>query len=171
MRNLYLLSLIISATSLNTPPNVLLLIVDDLKPALGCYGDKAAISPNIDRLCKQGVKFNHAYVQQAVCGPSRTSFLTSRRPDTTRLYDFGSYWRSHAGNFTTLPQYFKENGYKTVSFGKVFHPGEILTLLTMFKPVHSYQESVVITATTNHTVGLISHTILQHKTIKTVLCA
>ena len=53
------------------------------------------------------------YAQQAVCGPSRTSFLTSRRPDTTRLYDFGSYWRTHAGNFTSLPQYFRERGYRT----------------------------------------------------------
>ena len=55
------------------------------------------------------------YAQQSVCGPSRTSFLTSRRPDTTRLYDFGSYWRRHAGNFTTLPQFFREKGgYRTV---------------------------------------------------------
>ena len=69
----------------------------------------------------------HAYVfQQALCGPSRTSFLTSRRPDTTRLYDVHSYWRTHAGNFTTLPQYFKENGYFTASVGKVFHPGKII---------------------------------------------
>jgi iduronate 2-sulfatase len=104
-------------------PNIVILIIDDLKPVLGCYGDKAAHTPNIDKLAGRGVVFNHAYVQQAVCGPSRTSFLTSRRPDTTRLYDFGSYWRNHAGNFTTIPQYFKENGYRTVSMGKVFHPG------------------------------------------------
>ncbi|KTF87263.1 hypothetical protein cypCar_00044224 [Cyprinus carpio] len=53
----------------------------------------------------------------------RVSFLTSRRPDTTKLYDFNSYWRVHAGNYTTLPQYFKSNGYTTLSVGKVFHPG------------------------------------------------
>ncbi|XP_030836815.1 iduronate 2-sulfatase-like isoform X2 [Strongylocentrotus purpuratus] len=63
-------------------------------------------------------------VQQSVCAPSRTSFLTGRRPDTTRLYDFGSYWREHAGNYTTIPQHFKENGYITLSVGKVFHPGK-----------------------------------------------
>ena len=71
-------------------PNIVILIIDDLKPVLGCYGDKAALTPNIDSLAGRGVVFNHAYVQQAVCGPSRTSFLTSRWPDTTRLYDFGS---------------------------------------------------------------------------------
>ena len=64
-------------------------------------------------------------LQQAVCGPSRTSMLTSRRPDTTRLYDFNSYWRVHAGNYTTLPQYFKSQGYTTMSVGKVFHPGKM----------------------------------------------
>lgn len=91
-------------------PNILMIIIDDLKPTLGCYGDKKAATPNIDNLAQKGVIFNHAYSQQAVCGPSRVSFLTSRRPDTTRLYDFGSYWREHAGNFTTLPQYFKDIG-------------------------------------------------------------
>ncbi|XP_014256218.1 iduronate 2-sulfatase isoform X2 [Cimex lectularius] len=62
-------------------------------------------------------------LQQSICAPSRNSFLTSRRPDTTRLYDFYNYWREFSGNYTTLPQYFKENGYKTKSIGKVFHPG------------------------------------------------
>lgn len=61
--------------------------------------------------------------QQAVCAPSRVSLLTGRSPDTTRLYDFNSYWRAHSGNFSTIPQYFKENGYVTMSVGKVFHPG------------------------------------------------
>lgn len=62
-------------------------------------------------------------LQQALCAPSRNSFLTSRRPDTLHLYDFYSYWRDSVGNFTTLPQHFKENGYYTHSIGKVFHPG------------------------------------------------
>ena len=57
------------------------------------------------------------------------SMLTSRRPDTTRLYDFYSYWRVAAGNYTTLPQYFKSQGYTTMSVGKVFHPGELSLLL------------------------------------------
>lgn len=61
--------------------------------------------------------------QQALCAPSRNSMLTSRRPDTLHLYDFYSYWRNLVGNFTTMPQYFKENDYNTYSIGKVFHPG------------------------------------------------
>ncbi|XP_041357724.1 iduronate 2-sulfatase-like [Gigantopelta aegis] len=104
-------------------PNILIIVVDDLRPTLGCYGSEHLITPNIDNLASRSVVFNKAYVQQALCGPSRTSFLTSRRPDTTRLYDFYSYWRNAAGNFTTLPQHFKENGYVAQSVGKVFHPG------------------------------------------------
>ncbi|OPJ89456.1 iduronate 2-sulfatase [Patagioenas fasciata monilis] len=103
--------------------NVLLIVVDDLRPVLGCYGDKLVKSPNIDQLASQSIVFSNAFAQQAVCAPSRVSFLTGRRPDTTRLYDFYSYWRVHAGNYSTMPQYFKENGYVTLSVGKVFHPG------------------------------------------------
>ncbi|XP_017529406.1 iduronate 2-sulfatase isoform X2 [Manis javanica] len=103
--------------------NVLLIIVDDLRPSLGCYGDTLIRTPNIDQLASHSLLFQNAFAQQAVCAPSRVSFLTGRRPDTTRLYDFNSYWRVHAGNFSTLPQYFKENGYVTMSVGKVFHPG------------------------------------------------
>ncbi|XP_026186257.1 iduronate 2-sulfatase isoform X2 [Mastacembelus armatus] len=97
--------------------------IDDLRTSLGCYRDSVVKSPNIDQLASRSQVFLNAFAQQAVCAPSRTSMLTSRRPDTTRLYDFNSYWRVHAGNYTTLPQYFKSNGYFTMSVGKVFHPG------------------------------------------------
>ncbi|XP_063231076.1 iduronate 2-sulfatase isoform X2 [Bacillus rossius redtenbacheri] len=103
--------------------NVLLVIADDLRPALGCYEDKNAFSPHIDSFAKKSILFYRAYAQQALCAPSRNSLLTGRRPDTLHLYDFYSYWRDVAGNFTTLPQHFKDNGYHTMSIGKVFHPG------------------------------------------------
>ncbi|XP_078483511.1 iduronate 2-sulfatase-like [Ciona intestinalis] len=127
--NLYVLGLLllgvanIESVADSRRPNVLFLVIDDLRPALGCYDYPKIFSPNIDKLASFSMKFENAHIQQAVCGPSRTSFLTSRRPDTTRLYDFGSYWRTHAGNYTSLPQHFKENGYFTYSIGKVFHPG------------------------------------------------
>ena len=62
-------------------------------------------------------------MQQSLCAPSRNSLLTGRRPDTLQLYDFYSYWRNTVGNFTTLPQHLKNNGYTTMSIGKIFHPG------------------------------------------------
>ncbi|CAG0883846.1 unnamed protein product [Darwinula stevensoni] len=106
------------------PRNVLLIMVDDLRPALAPYGDRVAITPNVQRLANTSVLFSRAYAQQALCAPSRNSMLTSRIPDTVRLYDFYSYWRNSSGNFTTLPQYYKDHGYTTVSVGKVFHPGK-----------------------------------------------
>lgn len=93
---------------------------DDLRPWLGTYGDRDAHSPHIDALAAKSLQFNRSYVQFAMCGPSRISFLTSRRPDTTRLWDTGSYWREHAGNYTTLPEAFKIAGYRSMSFGKIF---------------------------------------------------
>ncbi|XP_076362814.1 iduronate 2-sulfatase isoform X2 [Tachypleus tridentatus] len=104
--------------------NILFIIVDDLRPTLGCYGDRSMITPNIDQLARRGIKFNWVFAQQAECGPSRTSLLTSRRPDTTFTYDQHTCWRTSAGNFRTLPQHFKKSGYYTVSVGKVFHPGK-----------------------------------------------
>ena len=60
-------------------PNVLLLCVDDLKPALGCYGDPLAKTPNIDRLAARGMRFDRAYCNQAVCAPSRYNLMLGDR--------------------------------------------------------------------------------------------
>ena len=65
--------------------------------------------------------FNHTFVQQAVCGASRASFLTGRRVETTRVYDLTSSFRDVGGDFVTLPQHFAEAGYTTRGFGKVRH--------------------------------------------------
>ncbi|KAL0102455.1 hypothetical protein PUN28_018015 [Cardiocondyla obscurior] len=113
---------IVAVTAI-TRPNILLIIADDLRTTLGCYGDVNAYTPNIDALAERSIVFTEAFAQQALCAPSRNSFLTSRRPDTLRLYDFYSYWRDVAGNYTTLPEHLKNNGYTTMSVGKVFHPG------------------------------------------------
>ena len=116
-----------SAAGKDNRKNVLFIVSDDLRPSLGCYGvDSLIKTPNIDRLASRSVLFKTAAAQQAVCAPSRTSFLTSRRPDTTLLYTNkgGMYWRENAGNFTTLPQHFKDAGYFSFSVGKIFHPGK-----------------------------------------------
>ncbi|MBI4873482.1 MAG: sulfatase [Acidobacteria bacterium] len=103
--------------------NVLFIAVDDLKPNLGCYGDLLAISPNIDRLAAQGLTFTRAYCQQAVCSPSRTSLLTGRRPDTTRVYDLRLHFRKTLPDVAALPEHFRRNGYVTTGFSKIYHPG------------------------------------------------
>jgi arylsulfatase A-like enzyme len=103
--------------------NVLFLAVDDLRPQLGCYGVTDIRTPNIDRLAGEGLLFTHAYCQQAVCSPSRTSLLTGRRPDTTKVYDLVKHFRDTIPDVVTLPQHFKDNGWLCQSFGKIYHGG------------------------------------------------
>jgi arylsulfatase A-like enzyme len=98
--------------------------VDDLRPELGCYGNRIVKTPNIDRLARRGVVFTRAYCQQSVCTPSRTSFLTGLRPDTTKVYDNGrGEFRKLLPNVITLPQLFLQHGYETRGLGKIFGEG------------------------------------------------
>jgi iduronate 2-sulfatase len=103
--------------------NVLFLAVDDLRPQLGCYGVTDIRTPHIDKLASEGLLFTRAYCQQAVCSPSRTSLLTGRRPDTTRVYDLIKHFRDTIPDVVTLPQHFKDNGWFCQSFGKIYHGG------------------------------------------------
>ena len=105
-------------------PNVLMILVDDLKPALGCYGDSIAKTPNIDALAARGMRFDLAYCNQAVCAPSRFTLMLGSHSTSTGLYGLGSQLRQIIPNAVTLPQYFaKHGGYRTESLGKVFHIG------------------------------------------------
>ncbi len=104
-------------------PNVLFIAVDDMRPELGCYGNKVVKTPNIDRLAARGLVFNHAYCQQAVCSPSRSSLLTGRRPDATRVWDLETHFRVALPDAITLPQHFKANGYHTAALNKIYHHG------------------------------------------------
>jgi arylsulfatase A-like enzyme len=101
--------------------NVLLIIADDLRPQLGAYGDRQVKSPQLDRFAKTALRFERAYVQSAICSPSRNSFLSGLRPATTGLRGFGRTLRSAVPDVITLPQHFKNNGYHTAAIGKVFH--------------------------------------------------
>jgi len=103
--------------------NVLFIAVDDLRPQLGCYGDRVVKSPNIDRIAAQGTVFNRAYCQQALCSPSRISLLSGRYPATTRIFNIGPALRETLPDIVTLPQHFKNNGYFARSLGKIYHVG------------------------------------------------
>ncbi len=105
-------------------PNILFIGIDDLRPELGCYGSKVAVTPNMDRLANQGLLFTQAYCQQAICGPSRASLLTGTRPETNGIYHNYVKIRELNPDIITLPQYFKNNGYEAVYCGKIFHHGD-----------------------------------------------
>ncbi|WP_198840434.1 sulfatase [Aureibaculum flavum] len=102
-------------------PNILFIPIDDLRPDLGAYGNTVVKSPNIDALANNGVTFNRAYTQHAVCTTSRTSLLTGLRPDSTQVWDLKTHFRDNLPDVVTLPQFFKNNGYYTVGTGKTFH--------------------------------------------------
>jgi len=102
-------------------PNVLFIIADDLRAELGCLGDQHIISPNLDRLAAGGRLFERAYCQQAVCNPSRASFMTGLRPDTLGVWDLRAHFRKKFPDHPTLPQLFKQNGYESICIGKSFH--------------------------------------------------
>ena len=129
-KNLYLLpffiaSCVLGAVAVAKPKNVVFIIMDDLRPKLGCYGDPAAISPSIDALAKEGTLFYRAYCQYPTCGPSRASFLSGMRPDSTGILtneqrDFAPIALK---NTLVLNRYFANNGYAVAGFGKIYHDG------------------------------------------------
>ncbi|MGD2174629.1 MAG: sulfatase [Candidatus Brocadiaceae bacterium] len=105
----------------NQKPNVLFIVVDDLRPQLACYGRSQMITPNIDGLAAEGVLFERAYCQVPVCGASRASLLTGVRPARDRFVDYKTWADRDLPDARTLPQHFREHGYVALSDGKVFH--------------------------------------------------
>lgn len=103
-------------------PNVLFIVADDLNTQLGCFGAPVR-TPNVDRLAARGVRFNHAFCQYPLCNPSRASFMTGLRPDTTGILDNTQPARTHLGpDHVFMPEHFKSaGGYFTARFGKINH--------------------------------------------------
>jgi len=107
----------------DSKPNVLFIIVDDLTTTLSSYGDKDALTPNMDQLAERGVRFERAYTQFSLCNPSRASFLTGCYPGRTKVYDLSTDFRKAMPDVVTLPELFKNDGYVVGRLGKVFHKG------------------------------------------------
>ena len=107
----------------NKPMNIVLIIADDLRAELSCYGEKHIHSPNIDRIAQEGVVFRNAFVQQAVCSASRASFLTGCYVPTVGVdYPYSEYFlEEFLPNHPTLTDLFYDHGYDTRTYGKVHH--------------------------------------------------
>lgn len=119
----FILIALLIASSLHAAqkPNVLFIAIDDLRPELGCYGNQEVQTPNLDKLAATGLRFDRAYTQYAICGPSRACIMTGLRPDTLKIQEIDTYFRDTVPDVVTLPQHFKANGYESVYVGKVFH--------------------------------------------------
>jgi len=104
-------------------PNVLMIAIDDLNDWVGCLGHQQAKTPNIDALATRGVLFTNAHCQAPICNPSRTSVMLGMRPSSTGIYVNAPWFRTTLPNKdrVTLPQYFSQNGYQTLTAGKIYH--------------------------------------------------
>ena len=103
-------------------PNVLYIVIDDLRVALPVYGQRHIHAPNLAKLASHSLVFVSAYCNQPVCSPSRNSFLSGRRPSTTKIWNFHSDFRAAGPRWTTLPGHFLQHGYMTLGTGKIYHP-------------------------------------------------
>lgn len=123
MKFLYTLvcTLILQAALAADRPNVLFLICDDLNCDIGCYGHPLVKTPNIDKLAKRGVRFDKAYCQYPLCGPSRASFMTGLYPDQSLVRRNGVYIREHVPNVNTMSQMFRDADYTATRIGKIYH--------------------------------------------------
>ena len=106
------------------PKNVVLIMVDDLRPTLGCMGDSYAVTPFLDDFASESYIYRSAYCQQALSGPTRASMLTGLYPDQTGVTELNTLMRERIPDVKTLPQVFRENGYATYGIGKIFHGDE-----------------------------------------------
>ena len=113
------LAMLHAADAPKQKPNVVFVVFDDLNNRLGCYGDPVAKSPNLDRLAARGTVFTRNFCQQPICGPSRASFMSGRRPDSLRIWSMTKHLYDLHPDAVTIPQWFMQHGYTAMSIGKV----------------------------------------------------
>ena len=123
LRTLLALTATAAAVTPQRRKNVLFVVSDDLRPELPCYGCDHVLAPRTTALAQESITFTRAYAQQALCAPSRNSFLSGRRPAHTKSWQFVDDFREVGPDWTTLPGAFRKAGYQSVGVGKIFHPG------------------------------------------------
>ena len=122
LNTLVLLFSVITFAQETQKPNVLFIAIDDLKPTLGAFDDAFAITPNLDAFSENATVFLNNHCQWAVCGPSRASLMTGKRPDATKVRDLKTRMRDVNPDILAIPEYFKNNGYNSIGVGKIYDP-------------------------------------------------
>ena len=104
-------------------PNVLFIAIDDLNDWVGCFGGHPqAITPNMDRLAKRGIRFTNAHCAAPLCGPSRNAIFTGRQPFQTGMYNNSDKgWHKKHPKVILMPKAFQHGGYATYGTGKLLH--------------------------------------------------
>lgn len=116
------------------PPNLLLMLSDDHSaPCLGCYGTPELLTPNIDRLASEGMRFENVFTAAPQCVPSRAAFLTGRSPVAVRMGRFSS---PLPPDVVTLPDLLRQRGYFTGVARRYFHLDGVLNAGPATKPVY-----------------------------------
>ncbi|WP_411847000.1 sulfatase [Roseibacillus persicicus] len=134
--SLFSLLFSLSLTAAEPPrPNILFLAIDDLRPELGCYGDTVVKSPHLDQLAQEGILFERAYCQVAVCGASRASMMTGILPTATRYVDYLTTIDADTPGAITLAQHFQDHGYTTLANGKILHTASDASQRSWSRPV------------------------------------
>ena len=141
--SLFLLTALVVGAAPVARPHVLLICVDDLKPALGCYGDPIARTPNIDQLAARGMRFDAAYCNQAVCSPSRNNLMLGSRSTSLGIYNLSTNFRAAVPDAVTLTQYFMRHGWRAEGMGKILHVGHGNTNDDASWSVPFYKEKLV----------------------------
>jgi iduronate 2-sulfatase len=126
LMSIILLALIstISACGADQPDpklNVLFFVTDDLSVSLHSFGKEGIITPNIDKLARQGRIFTRAYCQASLCNPSRASLMTGRYPHELGIWRNESHFRGKFPKIKTLSERFKDQGYHAAGIGKIYH--------------------------------------------------
>ena len=125
LRCLFLMGLLGSGVVLGAEkPNVVFIAIDDQNDWIGCMGGHPLVkTPNLDALAARGTLFTNAHCQAPLCNPSRTSLMIGLRPSTTGIHGLSPWFRTlgQYEDLVALPQHFENNGYKTLSAGKIYH--------------------------------------------------
>jgi len=124
----------------NPPPNILIVTADDLAyNSIGAFGCKVpGISPNIDKLAEQGMRFSQAHVNTPVCQPCRQSWLTGRFPHNNGAEGFEPIDE----DVPTLPEQLKTIGYINGILGKEIHHQPVERFFWDFIPFRTERDSI-----------------------------